>query len=141
MHFKTTLMALLCAFFVTACGTNKHIDRPATDFDHISCTIGEPCKIIYGINGEEGFIEYQVEERGNNTYHVSGSVDIDLKVVGGMHPRVMFYVVFMDEDKIIAERKVHTGTKRATFDFEIELETSTKATQTSIADPVFKTWS
>ena len=130
---------LIVVMFIglTACATNNYVGQPADHYQRLSCTLKESkCGINYG---DEGYISYSVEEIAPNTYTVKGYVDLNMDVVGGMHPKLSFYVIFMDEDVIQYERKVRTGSRKATFEFEIETK---KAIQKStITKMTFHTWS
>lgn len=99
--------------------------KPASEFANLSCDISEECGYTYG---DDGYIVYTVTETGPNTYLISGKVDLHMQVVGGMYPKLSFYVIFMDDEMVQHERRVRTGTTKATFEFE-----------TTVPKPVSKT--
>lgn len=136
------IISLSLFFLLTACATNKYINQSADQYAYLSCEINQEddCGIMYGKNGKDGNLQYKVEALGNNKYAVKGIVQLDPRVVGGMNPKIIFYVLFMDENKVIAERKVQTGTKHAGFDFELEIESESVPTKTVITGTTFKYW-
>lgn len=125
---------LLC---LSACSTPKFIGKSANNYTDISCPITqEDCTIRYV---DSGYITYSVSQTGLNTYRVSGNVDLNMDIVGGMRPRVSFYIIFMDEYSVQQERRVKTGTRKATFDFEINIDSP--VFKTSVEKMTFHTWS
>jgi len=108
----------LSVILLIGCATNNFIGKASVKYEKLTCALEEsPCRINYA---DDGYISYSVEEIGVNTYKVKGNLDFDMNVVGAMHPKISFYVLFMDNEIVQFERKVKTGTRKATFDFEIE---------------------
>lgn len=137
------LVVLMTTLFLTACVTNKYVNTTAKTYDRLSCDISQEddCGIIYGKDGEDGFLRYQVVAKGNNVYSVEGKVDLDMDIVGGMKPKIIFYVLFMDDDQVIAERKVTTGTKQSNFNFELKIDSPKTPTKTAVEGTTFRYWS
>ena len=133
------LKLILSFLFISlaACSTNKFIGHTSDKYDRLSCNLDEiPCRINFS---NDSYISYTVEEVGPNTYKVKGNVDFYIQVVGGMYPKVSFYVLFMDENQVQFERRVKTGTRKATFEFEVE--TKTPISKTTIEKVLYHTWS
>jgi len=125
----------LIVILLVGCATNKFTGRDSVKYEKLTCTLEEkPCRINYA---DDGYISYSVEEIGANTYNVKGNVDLDLNIVGGMQPKISFYVLFMDTQTVQFERKVKTGTRKATFDFEVE--TKNPIEKTTIQNVLFHT--
>ncbi len=112
---------LFVCFFITVlsgCGTRAFIDRPAANFQDYSCEVGkEKCGVRYK-NG--GVIQYDVVEEQEGQYRVEGSVDVDWQSTSAIK-FLTFYVIFMDEEKVLYEYRIKTSTKQA-FGFEFETE-------------------
>lgn len=109
-------------FFIglQGCSTPKYVGKTSENYKQLSCTFEtETCRIRYG---DDGHISYSVEETGPNTYSVNGAVDLDMDIVGAMRPKISFFVIFMDNELVQHERRVKTGTRKATFEFEVTTE-------------------
>jgi hypothetical protein len=118
------LILCLLVILLVGCATNKFTGKASGKYEELTCTLKEkPCRINYG---DVGHISYSVEEIGFNKYKVKGSVDLNMKVVGGMQAKTSFYVLFMDDNFVQLERKVKTGTRKATFEFEVETQKTIK---------------
>ena len=131
------LIISLFIILLAGCATNKFTGQASGKYEHLTCALKDgPCRINYG---DDGYISYSVEEIGFNKYNIKGNVDINMEVVGGMHPTISFYVLFMDDQIVQFERKVKTGTRKATFDFEIE--TKHPIQKSTIQKVLFHTWS
>lgn len=105
---------------ISGCATNKFIGNSSEQYERLTCTLEEEiCRINYT---DSGYISYTIEQLYSNTYRVKGDVDIYMDVVGGMHPRVSFFVLFMDDESVQFERRVKTGTRKAGFEFDIETD-------------------
>ena len=116
---KTSLFIFFC-ILLTACGSRLFINKPAENFQQLSCVIKtEICGVRYQ-NG--GSIKYDVKELADLNYHVTGKVDIDW-ISTGKRKFAIFYVIFMDEDKVIHEERIRTYSNHASFDFEFETKT------------------
>ena len=133
---KFLFLSLVILIF-TACTSNLYVGQNTKNFQRLSCSIKtDVCRINYT---NDGYIEYSVKEVSDNMYEVSGNVDLNMNVVGGMYPKLSFYIIFMDNESVVFEKRVRTGTRKATFDFEVT--TPKPITETSIEKMLFHTWS
>lgn len=134
--FKISLFTFLLVA-LSACSSNKYVGKTSNTYAGHSCSIEqETCNISYG---EDGYLTYSVTETAPNTYTVSGKVDLNMNVVGGMRPKLSFYVIFMDDTIVQHEKRVKTGTRKATFEFEVT--TKKPISKTTIEKMLFHTWS
>ena len=133
--YKLILSILLIC--LSGCATNNFTGNASNQYGRQTCALEEnKCRINYG---DDGYIAYSVEELGTHTYKVKGNVDLNMDVVGGMHPTISFYVLFLDSEIVQFERKVKTGTRKATFEFEVD--TKKPIEKTTIQKVLFHTWS
>ena len=131
------LILSLLVILLVGCATNKFTGKVSGQYEKLTCSLKEkPCRINYG---DVGYISYSVEKVGLNIYNVKGNADLDMKIVGGMHPKISFYVLFMDDGIVQFEKKIKTGTRKATFDFEVGTEHPID--KTAIHHVLFHTWS
>ncbi|OZG74700.1 hypothetical protein BTA51_06885 [Hahella sp. CCB-MM4] len=116
--FSTTLTALLLASVLSGCATNRYVNAPVKDHEKFSCAITEK---VCGIQFSIGHVAYRVNKIGENKYHTVGEVRFDPEATGELH--VTFYLLFMDEEKVIFERRVKTATADGVFEFDVETPT------------------
>ena len=88
-----------------------------------------------GVGEDEQYIQYTVKKVGKLRYEVEGKLNFDWLSQGSSR-WVEFYFLFMNEDKVIAEKKIKTISTSASFSFEIE--TTEPPTMTSFTN--LKLW-
>ncbi len=133
--YKLVLFVVIFSLF--GCASNKYVGVAANNYAGLSCALDAmPCRINFS---KEGYISYQVTEIAPNKYRVTGNVDLYMEIVGGMYPRISFYILFMDDTEVKFERKLKTGTRKATFDFEFE--TTAPINKTTIENVIYHVWS
>jgi hypothetical protein len=107
-------------FLLIACGTQLFINKPAENYQEFSCVVRtDICGIIFK-NG--GSIKYEVTETENLKFKVKGKVDVDW-ISTGTSKFVIFYVLFMDHNKVIHEERIRTRSTHTSFGFEFETKT------------------
>ncbi len=97
---------------------HKQLHRPPRT-GHFSCFIEEE---VCGLTWQnDSHIVYKVIDQGNNTYRVVGEVDYNVKY-SAIRNFVTFYILFMDEDRVVHEHHIKTYSKNKDIDFTVELE-------------------
>lgn len=110
---------LLSALFTTACATGNFVGQAAVDFQDFSCFIEEE---ICGLSWQnDSFIAYTVEETEPQNYQITGKVEYNPST-RGIRDFVSFYILFMDENGVIAEKRVKTYGSARDIDFSISTD-------------------
>ncbi len=118
---STALTTAFLLSVLSGCASNRYVNAPAKDHEEFSCAITEEvCGIQFGI----GHVAYKVNKIGENKYHTIGEVRFDQDATGDLH--VTFYLLFMDKEKVVFERRVKTATADGVFEFDVETPTPVK---------------
>ena len=118
---KLAIIAGIC-ISVSACQYSRYLGSKAEQHQRLACQIKtELCGVEYK-NGDH--VYYEVNKGSDNTYHVKGEVKIHW-ISKGVSEYVTFYVLFMDAEKVIYERKIKTR-RKSTFEFDFQLDKEIK---------------
>lgn len=128
--FKILILALL-SVTLTGCLT-KFVNKPTEDFEKYSCAIKEE---LCGAGADDKKLHYTVKEIAPNEYRVEGEVKFRW-LSQGSRKWIEFYILFMDDEKVLHEKKIKTSGRNASFDFSVELDK--KPTMTTFTD--LKLW-
>ena len=126
---------ILFAFItlLSGCALSRYVDRPVAEFSELSCPIQETrC----GVGNSEHYIVYSVKELAPNHYRAEGQVNVEW-VSTGSKKWVEFYLLFMDKERVIEERRLKVIPEEGTF--RIDVKTETPVVDTSLESIKFWT--
>lgn len=116
---------LSIAWICSACTSflTQFVGDPAQDFQGTLCPLEEYC----GIQLTEGYILYTVSPMpGSNRYQVTGELDLEWDAWES-DQWIEFYLLFLDAQKVVHEKKVKTLSSKSGFDFGVEIDTPVEA--------------